>query len=125
MQTFYSATSISTFKPDAGCTTSIQFLAGDMLLLMRVTLPSYFCIHFEYKLKKETKQLTCFREIKCKALYNVYHLGQGWKTVPDSVSFSSMNIPVCPFCYFPQSISNHRITESQNSRGWKGPLWVI
>jgi len=20
---------------------------------------------------------------------------------------------------------NHRITESQNSRGWKGPLWVI
>jgi len=19
----------------------------------------------------------------------------------------------------------HRITESQNSRGWKGPLWVI
>jgi len=22
-------------------------------------------------------------------------------------------------------IKNHRITESQNSRGWKGPLWVI
>ena len=22
-------------------------------------------------------------------------------------------------------IQNHRITESQNSRGWKGPLWVI
>jgi len=21
--------------------------------------------------------------------------------------------------------SDHRITESQNSRGWKGPLWVI
>jgi len=21
--------------------------------------------------------------------------------------------------------NNHRITESQNSRGWKGPLWVI
>jgi len=20
---------------------------------------------------------------------------------------------------------NHRITESQNGRGWKGPLWVI
>jgi len=20
---------------------------------------------------------------------------------------------------------HHRITESQNSRGWKGPLWVI
>jgi len=20
---------------------------------------------------------------------------------------------------------NHRITESQNNRGWKGPLWVI
>jgi len=23
------------------------------------------------------------------------------------------------------SLENHRITESQNSRGWKGPLWVI
>jgi len=22
-------------------------------------------------------------------------------------------------------IWNHRITESQNSTGWKGPLWVI
>ena len=22
-------------------------------------------------------------------------------------------------------IQNHRITESQNGRGWKGPLWVI
>ena len=22
-------------------------------------------------------------------------------------------------------LQNHRITESQNSRGWKGPLWVI
>ena len=22
-------------------------------------------------------------------------------------------------------LENHRITESQNSRGWKGPLWVI
>ena len=21
--------------------------------------------------------------------------------------------------------ASHRITESQNSRGWKGPLWVI
>jgi len=24
-----------------------------------------------------------------------------------------------------QDTSFHRITESQNSRGWKGPLWVI
>jgi len=23
------------------------------------------------------------------------------------------------------AVENHRITESQNSRGWKGPLWVI
>ena len=23
------------------------------------------------------------------------------------------------------SALSHRITESQNSRGWKGPLWVI
>ena len=22
-------------------------------------------------------------------------------------------------------LQNHRITESQNGRGWKGPLWVI
>jgi len=22
-------------------------------------------------------------------------------------------------------VQNHRITESQNGRGWKGPLWVI
>jgi len=22
-------------------------------------------------------------------------------------------------------IGNHRITESQNGRGWRGPLWVI
>jgi len=28
--------------------------------------------------------------------------------------------------YIPVTASqNHRITESQNSRGWKGPLWVI
>jgi len=25
----------------------------------------------------------------------------------------------------PPILQNHRITESQNSRGWKGPLWVI
>jgi len=25
----------------------------------------------------------------------------------------------------PQFKKDHRITESQNSRGWKGPLWVI
>jgi len=24
-----------------------------------------------------------------------------------------------------RDLDNHRITESQNSRGWKGPLWVI
>jgi len=23
------------------------------------------------------------------------------------------------------TFKNHRITESQNVRGWKGPLWVI
>jgi len=23
------------------------------------------------------------------------------------------------------AVQRHRITESQNSRGWKGPLWVI
>jgi len=35
-----------------------------------------------------------------------------------------------PFSPFPKSFLllssyNHRITESQNGRGWKGPLWVI
>ena len=24
-----------------------------------------------------------------------------------------------------ETAESHRITESQNSRGWKGPLWVI
>jgi len=24
-----------------------------------------------------------------------------------------------------EEYQNHRITESQNGRGWKGPLWVI
>ena len=28
-------------------------------------------------------------------------------------------------CNFAVSLPFHRITESQNSRGWKGPLWVI
>ena len=28
-----------------------------------------------------------------------------------------------PACF--QAAEDHRITESQNSRGWKGPLWVI
>jgi len=31
---------------------------------------------------------------------------------------SPRNTPMLP-------VKNHRITESQNSRGWKGPLWVI
>jgi len=26
---------------------------------------------------------------------------------------------------YPANYVYHRITESQNSRGWKGPLWVI
>jgi len=28
-------------------------------------------------------------------------------------------------CGLEEWSQNHRITESQNSRGWKGPLWVI
>jgi len=28
-------------------------------------------------------------------------------------------------CCVGPDTKNHRITESQNSRGWKGPLWVI
>jgi len=30
-----------------------------------------------------------------------------------------------PFWDRAKPSQNHRITESQNSRGWKGPLWVI
>jgi len=37
-------------------------------------------------------------------------------TIPDLVSLLS---------FPPVGGTNHRITESQNSRGWKGPLWVI
>ena len=34
------------------------------------------------------------------------------------------NISCFIFVHRPES-QNHGITESQNSRGWKGPLWVI
>jgi len=40
----------------------------------------------------------------------------------------SMSEGTQPYSFFvsgPQEEVNHRITESQNSRGWKGPLWVI
>jgi len=32
---------------------------------------------------------------------------------------------LCSQSLVPLGDLNHRITESQNGRGWKGPLWVI
>jgi len=46
----------------------------------------------------------------------VLHLG-GW------VNLCKMFKHICHT--FLVESQNHRITESQNSRGWKGPLWVI
>jgi len=43
------------------------------------------------------------------------------------VSYSSNCLikypPLCVLCHV-VSVKHHRITESQNGRGWKGPLWV-
>ena len=43
-------------------------------------------------------------------------LQRGWPTDPYLVS--TLQVPG-------NLLAHHRITESQNSRGWKGPLWVI
>ena len=61
----------------------------------------------------------------------------GWKRPPRSSSPTIhpttpcllIHIPKCHIYTFFKHLQgwrlNHRITESQNSRGWKGPLWVI
>ena len=42
----------------------------------------------------------------------------------EGASFRDKSLLEGPWFHFTES-QNHRITESQNSRGWKGPLWVI
>ena len=44
------------------------------------------------------------------------------KTLGESSGHTAV---VCQCLRGTESRQNHRITESQNSRGWKGPLWVI
>ena len=45
--------------------------------------------------------------------------------VPPFLSIFPIGYAVLQRTINDQSIQNHRITESQNGRGWKGPLWVI
>ena len=52
----------------------------------------------------------------------------GWRHAwTDPKDLMALSNPWCfPSAALPGALSiTHRITESQNSRGWKGPLWVI
>jgi len=49
----------------------------------------------------------------------------GTGSCPPQISHDSSSCPLVLLRCWAGRRQNHRITESQNSRGWQGPLWVI
>ena len=68
--------------------------------------------------------------VSSRSLWSIWETMDGWIPAPhQTLTWTSMHpafqIKEIETCTVGERSQNHRITESQNSRGWKGPLWVI